>query len=188
MAKYWICSKEWRIWSYIPNSPSDTDKFQWQLTNLNADFFFFIDKKLNVNDNLTKLNLRFEGSKLLRTKLNWKLMKLNAEVTKIGGKTYIINYAMLDWQCWICNVHHSFHHFILHNWQWFIIHIVQLDNVTYSGDSYSQSQRISHESHELYFIIDPRKNCHVLWSTYTSSYPETLISVKMHKTSYVCFR
>ena len=44
----------------------------------------------NVNDNLTKLNFRFERSKLLRTKLNWKFMKLNAEVTKMGGKTYII--------------------------------------------------------------------------------------------------
>ena len=41
-----------------------------------------------MNGNLTKLNLRFEGSKLLRTKLNWKLMKLNEEVTKMGGKTY----------------------------------------------------------------------------------------------------
>ena len=45
---------------------------------------------MNVNDNLTKLNFRFErGSKLLRTKLNKKLMKLNDEVTKMGGKTYI---------------------------------------------------------------------------------------------------
>ena len=44
-----------------------------------------------MNDNLTKLNFRFERSKLLRTKLNWKLMKLNEEVTKMGGKTYIIN-------------------------------------------------------------------------------------------------
>ena len=43
----------------------------------------------NVNDNLTKLNFRFERSKLLRTKLNWKFIKLMAEVTKIGGKTYI---------------------------------------------------------------------------------------------------
>ena len=41
-----------------------------------------------MNDNLTKLNFRIERSKLLRTKLNWKLMKLNAEVTKMGGKTY----------------------------------------------------------------------------------------------------
>ena len=41
-----------------------------------------------MNDNLTKLNFRFERSKVLRTKLNWKLMKLNEEVTKMGGKTY----------------------------------------------------------------------------------------------------
>ena len=37
------------------------------MTNLNAE---------SLNDNLTKLNCRFERSKLLRTKLNWKLMKL----------------------------------------------------------------------------------------------------------------
>ena len=41
-----------------------------------------------MNHNLTKLNLGFKGSKLLRTKLNCKLMKLNEEVTKMGGKTY----------------------------------------------------------------------------------------------------
>ena len=37
-----------------------------------------------------ELNFRFERSKLLQTKLNWKLMKLNTfeEVTKMGG-TYI---------------------------------------------------------------------------------------------------
>ena len=40
-----------------------------------------------MNDNLTKLNLGFERIKLLRTKLNWKLVKLNEEVTKMGGKT-----------------------------------------------------------------------------------------------------
>ena len=43
-----------------------------------------------MNDNLTKLNLGFERSKLLRTKLNCKLMKLNEEVTKMGRKTYSI--------------------------------------------------------------------------------------------------
>ena len=37
-----------------------------------------------MNDNLTKLNLKFERSKLLRT-------KLNEEMTKMGGKTYIIS-------------------------------------------------------------------------------------------------
>ena len=42
-----------------------------------------------MNDNLRKLNLRFERSKLLRTKLNKKIMKLNEEVTKMGGETYI---------------------------------------------------------------------------------------------------
>ena len=41
-----------------------------------------------MNDNMTKLNFRFERSKLLRTKLNCKLMELNEEVTKMGGKTY----------------------------------------------------------------------------------------------------
>ena len=45
---------------------------------------------MNVNDNLTKLNFRVEHSKLLRTKLNKKWMKLNDEVTKMGGKTYTI--------------------------------------------------------------------------------------------------
>ena len=45
---------------------------------------------MNVNDNLMKLNFRFERSKLLRMKLNWKFMKLNEEVTKMGEKTYII--------------------------------------------------------------------------------------------------
>ena len=55
----------------------------WMLT-------FKVDwQNSNVNDNLTKLNFRFECSKLLRTKLNWKLMKLNADVTEMGGKTYI---------------------------------------------------------------------------------------------------
>ena len=39
-----------------------------------------------MNDNLTKSNVGFERSKLLRTKLNWKFMKLNEEVTKMGGK------------------------------------------------------------------------------------------------------
>ena len=34
------------------------------------------------------MNFRFERSKLLRTKLNWKLMELNEEVKKMGGKTY----------------------------------------------------------------------------------------------------
>ena len=43
-----------------------------------------------MNDNLTKLSSRFERRKLLRTKLNWKLMKLNEEVTKMGGLTYNI--------------------------------------------------------------------------------------------------
>ena len=52
--------------------------------------FKFDWQKTNVNDNLTKLNFRLDRSKLLRTKLNWKLMKLNEEVTKMGGKTYII--------------------------------------------------------------------------------------------------
>ena len=37
-----------------------------------------------MNDNLTKLDLAFERSKLLRT----KLMKLNEDVIKMGGKTY----------------------------------------------------------------------------------------------------
>ena len=46
--------------------------------------------KTNMNGNLTKLNCGIEGSKLLRTKLNWKLMKLNEEVTKMGGKTYMV--------------------------------------------------------------------------------------------------
>ena len=55
---------------YIPNSISDTDEFQSQLTNLNAEFLKLIEKNTNVNDNLTKLNLRFERSKLLRTKFN----------------------------------------------------------------------------------------------------------------------
>ena len=41
-----------------------------------------------MKEKLTKLNLGFERSKLLRTKLDWKLMKLNEEVTKMGGKTY----------------------------------------------------------------------------------------------------
>ena len=50
-------------------------KFDWQNTN--------------VNDNLTEFNFRFEISKLLRTKLNGNSMKLNEEVTKMGGKTYI---------------------------------------------------------------------------------------------------
>ena len=35
-------------------------------------------------------NWTFERSKLLRTKLNWKLIKLNEEETKMGGKTYIM--------------------------------------------------------------------------------------------------
>ena len=41
-----------------------------------------------MNDNVTKLNLGFERSKLIRT-------KLNEEVTKIGRKTYIITRTML---------------------------------------------------------------------------------------------
>ena len=45
MTEYWICVKEWRIWSYIPYSPSDTDEFQWQLTNLNAEFLKLFDKR-----------------------------------------------------------------------------------------------------------------------------------------------
>ena len=48
---------------------------------------------------MTKLNLGFEGSKLLRTKLNWKLMKLNAEVTKVGGKTIIAPWASNLMEC-----------------------------------------------------------------------------------------
>ena len=39
-----------------------------------------------MNDNLTKLNLIYDLNavyKLLRTKLNGKLMKLNEEVTKL---------------------------------------------------------------------------------------------------------
>ena len=40
-----------------------------------------------MNDNLTKLNLGFEGSKLLRTKLNVKIDELKEEVMKMGGKT-----------------------------------------------------------------------------------------------------
>ena len=36
-----------------------------------------------------KLNFRFERIELLRTKLNWKLMKLNEEVTKWAGKSII---------------------------------------------------------------------------------------------------
>ena len=51
------------------------------LTNLDAELLNLIDKKTNVNNNLTKLNFRFEPSKLLRT-------KVNEEVTKMGGKTY----------------------------------------------------------------------------------------------------
>ena len=51
-----------------------------------------------MNGNLTKLNFGIDGSKLLWTKLNWKLMKLNEEVTKMGGKTYIkvINIILKD--------------------------------------------------------------------------------------------
>ena len=49
--------KEWRIWSYIPNSLSDTDEFQWQLTNLNAGIFKFDWQKTNVNDYLTNWTL-----------------------------------------------------------------------------------------------------------------------------------
>ena len=51
--------------------------------------FKFDWQKTNMNDNLTKLNVRFERSKLFRTKLNLKLMKLNEEVTRMGGKAYI---------------------------------------------------------------------------------------------------
>ena len=47
-----------------------------------------------MNDNLTKMNFRFERSELLRTKLNWKLVELNEEVTKMGGKTYIMMVAL----------------------------------------------------------------------------------------------
>ena len=72
----------------IPNLLSDIDEFQSQLTNLNAEFKSDW-QKTNLNDNLTILNLSFERSKLLRTKLNWKLVNLNEEVTKMGGKTYI---------------------------------------------------------------------------------------------------
>ena len=43
-----------------------------------------------MNDNLTKLNLGFERSKLLLAKLNGKLMKLNEEVTKMGGEIFIL--------------------------------------------------------------------------------------------------
>ena len=43
-----------------------------------------------MNATLTKLNLGFGSSKqLLQTKLNLKLMKLNEEVTKMCGGTYI---------------------------------------------------------------------------------------------------
>ena len=45
---------------------------------------------MNMNDNLTKWNLGIERSKRFRMKLNWKLMKLNEEVTKMGGKTYTL--------------------------------------------------------------------------------------------------
>ena len=74
---------------FIPNSLSDTDKFQWQLTNLNAELLNLIDKIrmwMTIWRNWTiDLNL------LLRTKLNENLMKLNEEVTKMGGKTYSCN-------------------------------------------------------------------------------------------------
>ena len=45
-------------------------------------------KKPNMNDNLMKLNLGFECSKLLRT-------KLNEGVTKMGGKTNTALYIIL---------------------------------------------------------------------------------------------
>ena len=46
-----------------------------------------------MNDNVMKLKLEFERSKLLRTKLKSKLMKLNEEVTKWAGKTVLRSVA-----------------------------------------------------------------------------------------------
>ena len=42
----------------------------WPIGMLN--FFYFDWQKTNMNDNLKGLNLGFERSKLLRTKLNWE--------------------------------------------------------------------------------------------------------------------
>ena len=76
MTEYWICSKEWRIWSYIPYSPSDTDEFQWQLTNLNAEFLKLIDKTrmwMTIWRNWTlDLNaVSFSGRKWIENWWNW---------------------------------------------------------------------------------------------------------------------
>ena len=56
---------------------SGRDELQSQLTNLNAEFPNLIDKKQIWMTIMTKLNLGFERRKFLRTKVNWKLMKLN---------------------------------------------------------------------------------------------------------------
>ena len=87
MTEYWICSKEWRI------DPTFLAKRHRRISVTIDDFECWIFKVdwQNTNVNLTKLNFRFERSKLLRTKLNWKFMKLNAEVTKWAGKTYYYN-------------------------------------------------------------------------------------------------
>ena len=83
MTEYWICVKEWRIWSYIPYSPSDTDEFQWQLTNLNAEFLKLIDKR-----------------RMLMT--IWRNWILDLNEVSFSGRNWIENWWnwMLRWRKW----------------------------------------------------------------------------------------
>ena len=74
---------------YIPNSISDTNEFQWQLTNLNAEFLNLIEKKrmwMTIWRNWTLyLNaVSFSGRNWIKNWRNW--MK---RWRKMGGKTYI---------------------------------------------------------------------------------------------------
>ena len=64
----------------------------WRFWMLNL--FIFIDQKTNIWMPIWRTwTLWFGRSKLLRTKMNWKLMKLNEKVTKMGGKTYNIRHV-----------------------------------------------------------------------------------------------
>ena len=101
MTEYWICSKVWQIWSYIPYSPSDTDKFQWQLTNLNAEFLKLIHKTwmwMTIWRNWTlDLNaVSFSGQNLIENWWNWM-----QRWRKWAGKpiiTMIIRFCILLFQ------------------------------------------------------------------------------------------
>ena len=53
--------------------------------------FKFDWEKTNVNDNLTKLNFRFERSKLLRTKLNLKIDEIEWRGDENGRENLCIN-------------------------------------------------------------------------------------------------